>query len=463
MALQRDQPVPIYYQLKTLLLEEILRGVYGRDGRLPTEHELCERYGISRTPVSRALSELAAEGVVVRRRRHGTFVNPHWLQRRDGPELRILVPDGPWDTVLAGTADGALRRSVARVPLGDLHRTLVRAVAEGSAPDMAVVDSVWVAELAADGFLWALEDLDDVWVQEELVGDVVPSLLEASRHEGRTYAAPAEVDVAGLWYRRDEVERSGSGAPATWEELHAAAAALRAGGATQPIVLPAGTRAGETATYALVALLASNGVSVLSDTAVTLDSPATVEALEFLRRLAEEDLLPPDVVGYDWDRPARLLAEGKAAFHLGGSYEARTLAEVSGLPLAKIMDHFGFVPVPAGPRGEPASLAGGMAYAVFRQAQEPRVAAELIRRTLAPDALAAMAIDTGQIPPRRSAARLVAPERSFLAATTAMLDHAVSRPVTRFYPRVSAQLQAMIEAVLIGRHMPREAAAHTSE
>ena len=48
MAIDPTQPIPIYFQLKTLLLEEILKGRYGADGRLPTEHELCERFGISR-------------------------------------------------------------------------------------------------------------------------------------------------------------------------------------------------------------------------------------------------------------------------------------------------------------------------------------------------------------------------------------------------------------------------------
>ena len=53
------QPIPIYFQLKTLLLEDILGGRYDGDGRLPTEHELCEHYGISRTPVTRPISQFA--------------------------------------------------------------------------------------------------------------------------------------------------------------------------------------------------------------------------------------------------------------------------------------------------------------------------------------------------------------------------------------------------------------------
>ena len=45
MTIDPTQPIPLYFQLKTVLLEEILGGMYGRDGQLPTEHELCRRYG----------------------------------------------------------------------------------------------------------------------------------------------------------------------------------------------------------------------------------------------------------------------------------------------------------------------------------------------------------------------------------------------------------------------------------
>ena len=75
MHIDPKQPIPIYFQLKTLLLEEILNGTYPPGSRLPTEHELCERLDVSRTPVSRALSELADEGVVLRRRRSGARVS----------------------------------------------------------------------------------------------------------------------------------------------------------------------------------------------------------------------------------------------------------------------------------------------------------------------------------------------------------------------------------------------------
>jgi len=100
-----DGPIPPYFQLKTLLLDAVLSGEYRPGDRLPTEHELCRRFGISRTPVSRALSELAEEGVLVRQRRNGTFVNPHWLRRpSDRAEVRIVVPEGPWESMIRAAA-----------------------------------------------------------------------------------------------------------------------------------------------------------------------------------------------------------------------------------------------------------------------------------------------------------------------------------------------------------------------
>ena len=106
MAVDPQQPIPIYFQLKTLLLEEILGGRYGPGDRLPTEHELCAHFRISRTPVTRALSELAEEGVILRHRRRGSFVNPHWLSRRpDQPEVRVVVPaEGPWAKMIRDAA-----------------------------------------------------------------------------------------------------------------------------------------------------------------------------------------------------------------------------------------------------------------------------------------------------------------------------------------------------------------------
>lgn len=67
-------PTPLYHQIYVLLREQILGGVYADNGLVPTEQELTRRFGVSRITAKRALNELAAEGLVVRRRGKGTTV-----------------------------------------------------------------------------------------------------------------------------------------------------------------------------------------------------------------------------------------------------------------------------------------------------------------------------------------------------------------------------------------------------
>jgi multiple sugar transport system substrate-binding protein len=465
MEIDPQLPIPLYFQLKTLLLEEILRGRYGPDQRLPTEHELCDRYAISRTPVTRALTELADEGVILRHRRRGSFVNPHWLSRRpDQPELRVIVPsEGPWARMVRDAVGRGNQVSVVKVPGHSLHHTLTHAVAEGRAPDVALLDNVWVPEFAAAGFIYALEELNASWVRDEHEVDFLAPLVRVNRYDGKTFGVSPFADVAGLWYRRDELESLGLEPPATWAELRTVGRAFADAGIRAPIVMPGGSRAREATAYFLIAFLASNEASVLGTDGVTLGSPATAQALRFLRSLVEEGLVPIDVVGYEWNQTIRLLAEGHATLSFGGSYEGEALAEALGVPHREVWDHFGFTHVPAGPRGQPAGVAGGMTFAVFRQAAQPELAMRLLEQVVEPETLARFARSSGRTPSRRSAIELVAPDAPFLSRTAELLEGAASRPWLPSYQRVSAQLQAMLEAVLTGRLGPTAAAQRTAD
>jgi multiple sugar transport system substrate-binding protein len=326
-AIDPDQPLPIYVQLKTLLLEEILGGRYGSGGQLPTEHELCAQYGISRTPVHRALAELAEDGAIFRHRRRGTFVNPHWVQHNSGrTELRIVVPEGPWEDLVRDACPAEATLNVATVALDDLHQVLIHAVAEGRAPDLALLDSVWVPEFAASGFLLPLDELDAEWLDTEYLADVLDPFVRANQFEERTVAVQAEADVAGLWYRRDVLAAAGIDPPQTWADLVNAGQVLLRMGIEQPLALPAGSRGGETTTYCLLGIQAANGAAVIDGDEVVLDSPRTVECLTFLHDLVNAGVLSVDAVSYEHDRAPRMLARSQVALSIGGSYEIRTLA-----------------------------------------------------------------------------------------------------------------------------------------
>lgn len=72
--INKNVPIPLYFQLKTLLLDAIKNGEYGIDEMIPTEKELSEMFGISRTTVRQAITEMVQEGWLYRIASKGTFV-----------------------------------------------------------------------------------------------------------------------------------------------------------------------------------------------------------------------------------------------------------------------------------------------------------------------------------------------------------------------------------------------------
>ncbi|MBC8569895.1 GntR family transcriptional regulator [Zongyangia hominis] len=80
--LDRDTPVPLYYQLKQYLIGQIRGGKLKVGDMLPTEFDLCEKFGVSRPTVRQAMSEMVAEGYLYRHKGRGTFVSKPKLEGR---------------------------------------------------------------------------------------------------------------------------------------------------------------------------------------------------------------------------------------------------------------------------------------------------------------------------------------------------------------------------------------------
>lgn len=65
---------PIWRSIADALRQDISLGHYGEGGKLPTEAQLAERFGVNRHTVRHAISQLANDGLVHARRGSGVFV-----------------------------------------------------------------------------------------------------------------------------------------------------------------------------------------------------------------------------------------------------------------------------------------------------------------------------------------------------------------------------------------------------
>lgn len=82
-----NKKLPLWYQVEQSLRAEIMARRYAESGRLPTEIDLAQRFGVSLITVRQALKSLEEEGIISRHRRRGTFVRPEVYRQS---ELKVL-------------------------------------------------------------------------------------------------------------------------------------------------------------------------------------------------------------------------------------------------------------------------------------------------------------------------------------------------------------------------------------
>ncbi|HSW19123.1 MAG TPA: GntR family transcriptional regulator [Ramlibacter sp.] len=83
---------PLYQQIKGLILQSLQAGEWKPGEAIPSEMDLAARFRVSQGTVRKAIDELAAENLVVRRQGKGTFVSTHSEQQVQYRFLK-LVPD----------------------------------------------------------------------------------------------------------------------------------------------------------------------------------------------------------------------------------------------------------------------------------------------------------------------------------------------------------------------------------
>ena len=209
---------PLYEQLASALRSGILDGSYAAGSPLPSEHTLCEQFGVSRVTVRKALALLMEEQLLERRPGKGTFVRMAPL-RRDLKSVNSFN-----ETCL----------SLGRAPLTLLLRKGMRPAPAETARRLQVPEGADVVEIErlriCDGFAVMIETnrfpAAYAWLLEE---DLETSLYGILRTRGiepgqavhdisLCYGTEAETSLLGVkegsaLLQLDEVIYDGQGAP----------------------------------------------------------------------------------------------------------------------------------------------------------------------------------------------------------------------------------------------------------
>jgi GntR family transcriptional regulator len=142
---------PLYQQIKGLILQSLQSGEWKPGEAIPSEMDLAARFRVSQGTVRKAIDELAAENLVVRRQGKGTFVATHHEQLSQYRFLRLMPDRGDRST------EGPAERDVVDCKRQRASADIARALALRTGDPVLQVRRV----LAFDGVPTIL---DDIWL-----------------------------------------------------------------------------------------------------------------------------------------------------------------------------------------------------------------------------------------------------------------------------------------------------------
>jgi len=303
------------------------------------------------------------------------------------------------NTAIAGDGDSPLQQAAAAfgeennveitvqgVAANDLAPNLITTVSGGRGPDVAIVDSSFIPQLAAG------EVIQDVTERAaDLESDFHEGAWQYSQYGGQQFGLPMDSSNTALFYNVRMFEEAGVEVPTTWEELLDASITLTDAENDQYGYMLGAQGYGA---FSFWPWLWQNGGEITSDdaTEVVFNDEAGHEAFQFYSDLAlVHEVAPPEfpTVSSSWDEYVAPFVQERVAMMAIGPWGIDPIE--SGNPDLE----FAVAPLPQGK--EAATILGGSSITMGANAQDVDLAWEFIEWFTAADQMQYIQ-DMGRIP-----------------------------------------------------------------
>lgn len=170
------------------------------------------------------------------------------------------------------------------------------------------------AHYAKDGLL---NDMGDI-LSPELTAKLYPNLVEMDQMDGIQYAVPYVATTRNLYYNKDLLQKAGVDAPpTTWSELEQVAQKVKELGIAEGFGLDLTDNETQAS---LTYIFYGAGGEWTKDGKWSINSPANVEGVAFLKELFDKGLTDPEPTVTTRDEKQRILGGGQLAMMISGNY-----------------------------------------------------------------------------------------------------------------------------------------------
>lgn len=354
-----------------------------------------------------------------------------------------------WDGLIASFQEThpGVNVTIETQPWDDRRQKLLSAIGSGRGPDVFYMNPDMISLFADSG---AIVPISDFVTEEELAkynpGTLIP-------WEGKLYALPILQNSIVHIYNTDLVASIGldpTALPMTIEEFEQWATTAKEND------LFISTWAGNTATSGLTALIWQFGGDMYDEEGnVIINSPETVAAMTFLKKMYDEGWIPPDSVtggdevGTELFRAQKVLAVLTDGNRFYGSQET-------------YIDNFAwaFGPILTGERQVTSGTVGS--YAVSSNAENPELAVAWIKHVTDSENSVMLNKTVGYLPPLTDAATYYEGEEGFQT----LLERASHVQVDPIFPSSSQAYLILAEeaqAIMTGAKSPEDGVAAMQE
>jgi N,N'-diacetylchitobiose transport system substrate-binding protein len=312
-----------------------------------------------------------------------------------------------------------------------------------SAPDVAEFGNTDLAGyVSAGGF----SELDlSGWSESK---DLVPTILDTAKVDGKTYGVPWFVGVRALYYRTDVFTELGLKPPATLDEIAPLARQIRQ---RKPELI--GISAGGKYLFAALPFIWAQGGDIAKQDGgkftATIDSAEAKAGVAKYTELIKDDICPPATcAGNGGDASVEQFRAGKAAMTIGGDFNRKSVDASSAA------GKYGVVPLPGKTAGSIApAFAGGNLLGVLKGTQRKTLANEFVQLLASKKYQQKMYTAMGNLPTFGDVQKQVSDSDKFLEPFTKTLQSGTKFvPVTPAWAKIEAQtvVPTMIQEVVTG-------------
>lgn len=244
--------------------------------------------------------------------------------------------------------------------------------AEDGTTDLIGMGLYWLPEFAKTDWLLPLNDMID----PAILAKLNPAYLDAFTADGKLLAlGPWWGGIGGLYYRKDLLEAAGIEPPQTYDELVTAAETLMKAnpgmsGWTWPALkdLVLVNRWVEYLNGYGGAYFGADGKCVMND-------EKGLAALTFMKSLFDNGITPKEALTWKEEESQVRFVSGEAIFHTGRQDMMFWLNDPA---QSKIVDKWGFIPMPAVEPGKGAGFFEGWGFSINKFSDNPEAAAKVL-------------------------------------------------------------------------------------